>query len=227
MSKKIPLLDLERLQSKKRDVLLDDFKARVINEEPYIVKIKNLISDREIEEILKLAKGRFERSNIAVDGELVYSTTRNSSTAYIFRDGMPDRENKYIERFVDRITYLTGCKRNQLEVMCVRYKKGQKFDEHVDYFDDNELGAFDVAGQRIFTFFIYLNTLEKEDGGTTEFTKLGLISKPIKGDSLFWINKDVKTGEMKSMTEHKGNPVLKEGVVKYGLNLWIRSSGFY
>lgn len=223
---KIPINDPERLISKPRKVLLKGFHAREIHSDPYIVKIKNLLSDEEIEELLKLAKGRFERSNLMVDGELVVNHTRTSSTAFIMDDGLPDNYGKILERMIERICYLVNCKREQLEVMCVRYKTGEKFDSHVDYFDDHEIDVLDQGGQRIATFFVYLNTLHGS-GGETEFTKLGIKSKPRKGAAVFWWNRDPKTKKMLPSTEHRGNPVEKEGVVKYGLNIWIREKSFY
>ena len=172
--------------------------------------------------MLKLAKGKFEKSNISVNGELIYSSQRSSSTAYLFEDGMPDKYSKNIENMIKRICYLVNCERNQLEIMCVRYKKGEQFKKHVDYFQDNELG---YEGQRIATFFVYLNTIPKGEGGETEFTKLGIKSIPKKGDAVFWYNKDFSTGEMIPETQHQGNPVTGD-VVKYGLNIWPRENGF-
>lgn len=221
-----PIDNLEKLQSKHRKYLLKNFKARKINSDPYIVKINNLLSDEEIEELLNLTKGKFEKSNIMVDGKLVYSTTRTSSTAYLFEDGLPDKYSEIVEKIIKRIRFLVHCERSQLEIMAVKYKKGEQFGKHVDYFDENEIGVLDKGGQRIATFFIYLNTLPADAGGETEFTKLGIKSKPKKGDSIFWYNQDFKTGEMLPMTEHRGNPVLTD-TVKYGLNVWLRNKSFY
>ena len=221
---KIPINNLRKIDSK---YLLKDFNGRKINSNPYIAKLKNLLSNDEIDDLMQLVKGKFEKSNLVVNGELVYNTSRTSSTAYLFDDGMPDKYSKNIEKMIRRICYLLNCERSQLEIMCVRYKKGEKFDAHIDYFEDDEIDVLDKGGQRIATFFVYLNSLHEGDGGTTEFTKLKIKSKPRKGDSLFWWNQDQKTGKMIPMTEHRGNPVKKEGVIKYGMNIWIRSKSFY
>ena len=227
MSSKIPINNLERLQSKPRKSLHKDFRARILNKDPYIVKIKNLLSDAEVEELLNMTKGKFKKSNVVIDGELTYTSNRTSSTAYLFRDGMPDEYSRNIEKIIERICYLVNCNRTQLEVMAVRYKYQQKFGSHVDYFNDDEIGKIDNGGQRIATFFVYLNTLHEGEGGTTEFMQLGLRSKPRKGDAVYFCNKNRKTGKMDPRTEHAGNPVEKEGVIKYGLNIWIRDPGFY
>ena len=234
--RRFPLNNVERLMSKdhthhthntRRKYLLKDFHARVIHDDPYIVKLKNFISDDEIRELRKLAEGKFERSNMMANGELYYDQGRTSSTAYIMKDGLPDYYGETLEKFIKRICYLANCERGQIEgLMMVRYRKGQKFDSHVDYFEKHEIGSLDTGGQRMFTFFVYLNTLHEGDGGETEFTKLGIKSKPRARDSLFWVNQDPVTGEMKPMTEHSGNPVLRDGVTKYGLNVWVRSKCF-
>jgi len=202
---------------------IKNFKAREINSYPYVVKINKLLRDEEIEELLQLSKGNFEKSNIMIDGELIYNKQRTSSTAYLFEDGMPGKYSKNIERLVKRICYLMNCERSQLEIMCVRYKKGEYFGKHVDYFQEHEI---DSSGQRIATFFVYLNTINKGDGGETEFTKLKIKSRPKKGDAVFWYNKNFKTGEMIPETEHQGNPVTGD-IMKYGLNIWIRDKSFY
>jgi hypothetical protein len=202
---------------------IKNFKAREINSYPYVVKINKLLRDEEIEELLQLSKGNFEKSNIMIDGELIYNKQRTSSTAYLFEDGMPGKYSKNIERLIKRICYLVNCERSQLEIMCVRYKKGEYFGKHVDYFQEHEI---DSSGQRIATFFVYLNTIDKGDGGETEFTKLKIKSRPKKGDAVFWYNKNFKTGEMIPETEHQGNPVTGD-IMKYGLNIWIRDKSFY
>ena len=205
----------------------EGYKARVINEYPLVIKINHLLNDEEVDEILETAEGRFERSNLIVDGQLVYNTKhRNSSTAYLFQDGMPERYSKNIERIIKRICYLTNCKRSQLEMMCVRYKKGEQFGNHVDYLDDDEVGILDSGGNRKITLLIYLNSLKKEDGGETEFTKLGIKSRPKKGDAILFVNQDEETGKMIPETEHRGNAVLTD-TVKFAINVWVRDKPFY
>ena len=219
-----PLSNFDKIKPK---YVHKDFKVRKLNDYPYVIKINRLLNSKEISELLKLAKGKFEKSNVVIGGELVYNDSqRNSSTAYLFEDGLPDKYSDVIEGLIKRIRHLTKCKRSQIEMMCVRYKKGEQFDKHVDYFKDKDVNKLDSGGQRDATFFVYLNTLEKGEGGETEFTKLGIKSRPKKGDAVFWFNKNFETGEMIPETEHRGNPVTGD-TVKFGINVWIRSETFY
>lgn len=217
---------LNKWTKKRAKYFHPQFSARIISEYPYILKIKNLLIEDEIDSLLEMAKHKFEKSNILKDGVLLYTDQRTSSTAYIFTDGLPDKYDLAVERMIKRIRKLMACEREQLEIMCVRYKMGEYFEKHVDYFFPHEINSVDNAGQRIATFFVYLNTVEGDSGGETEFTKLGIKSKPKKGDALFWWNRDPKTGKMLPQTEHRGNPITKNGVIKYGLNIWIRSNSF-
>ena len=112
--------------------------------------------------------------------------------------------------------------RSQIEgVMLVKYEVGEFFKEHVDYFEREEI-YMDGGGQRIATFFVYLNDMEEEDGGSTLFPEIGLKSIPEKGSALFWWNES--DGRLLTETKHAGEVVKKN--VKYGLNLWVRYPGW-
>ena len=222
------LHNIDRLNTKKRSFLPEGFSIRKLNDEPYVLKIKNLLTDEEVHELKKRAKGNFQRSNMMADGELYYDEGRTSSTSYVCKDGFPNDQGEIIEGIIKKIRYLVGCKREEIEgFMVVRYRYGEKFDAHYDYFEDHEIGVLDNGGQRIYTFFVYLNTLHEGEGGETEFPKLGIKSKPRRGDAIFWENKSSKTGKMQQDTLHSGNPVTKKGVTKYGLNIWIRDKSFF
>ncbi len=169
-------------------------------------------------------KKGFERSNMVIDNELIVSDYRTSQTSYILEDGMPGRYSDNIENLISRVCYLLDCKRSQMEgLMVVKYEEGCYFETHVDFFSTDDSQLLNDGGQRIATFFVYLNTLEKGDGGETEFPDLGVKSRPVKTDSVFWFN-EIR-GEMKRNTYHRGLPP-KNGKFKIGLNVWIRYPGW-
>jgi prolyl 4-hydroxylase len=76
----------------------------------------------------------------------------------------------------------------------------------------------------MYTFFVYLNTLQPEDGGTTTFTKIGITSRPQAGDALFWVNID-HNGKYDEKTMHSGDMVLTD-VEKWGINVWVRQRSY-
>jgi prolyl 4-hydroxylase len=101
-----------------------------------------------------------------------------------------------------------------------RYDVGQEFKPHTDFFDP--LGAdfakyCSVAGQRTWTFMIYLN--EVEAGGGTRFMTLKKIVQPETGKLLGWNNRRAD-GRPNPNTLHHGMKVRKG--VKYVITKWYR-----
>jgi prolyl 4-hydroxylase len=101
-----------------------------------------------------------------------------------------------------------------------RYEVGQEFKPHTDYF---EPGGVDyetytsVAGQRTWTFMIYLN--EPQAGGATRFKAIDKLFKPQTGKLLGW-NNWRPDGTLNPATLHHGMKVRKG--VKYVITKWYR-----
>jgi len=101
-----------------------------------------------------------------------------------------------------------------------RYAVGQEFKAHTDYF---EPGGRDyerycsVAGQRTWTFMIYVNDVEA--GGGTRFKRIGKTFQPERGKLLCWNNRR-KGGEANPDTLHQGMKVRKG--TKYVITKWYR-----
>lgn len=101
-----------------------------------------------------------------------------------------------------------------------RYAVGQEFKPHTDYF---EPGGADwdrycsVAGQRTWTFMIYLNDVAA--GGGTRFGVAKKIVQPETGKLLAWNNRRAD-GSPNPATLHHGMKV-RQGV-KYVITKWYR-----
>lgn len=101
-----------------------------------------------------------------------------------------------------------------------RYAVGQEFKPHTDYF---EPGGRDyerycsVAGQRTWTFMIYVN--EVDSGGGTRFRKIGKTFRPERGKLLCWNNR-LSDGGVNPDTLHHGMKVRKG--TKYVITKWYR-----
>lgn len=102
-----------------------------------------------------------------------------------------------------------------------RYRPGQEFKEHCDWFDTssgywpNEIKR---GGQRSWTAMAYLNDVE--EGGVTEFTRIGVRVTPQRGLLLIW-NNAARDGTPNSDTQHAALPVAKG--VKYVITKWFRT----
>ena len=101
-----------------------------------------------------------------------------------------------------------------------RYAVGQEFKAHTDYFTP---GGADyekfcgVAGQRTWTFMIFLNAVEA--GGATRFKAIGKTFQPEVGKLLCW-NNARPDGDVNPNTLHHGMKVRKG--VKYVITKWYR-----
>lgn len=204
----------------------DGFKTTVLHQNPYIVKIRRMLNTDEIRTILQMAEGQFERSTIVVDGEMVFSNVRTSETAFITDNGHQNKYSKTIRRLLKKVCYLAGCKRNQIEsLMVVKYGDGEEYYNHHDYFKPEHTEVIADGGQRIATFFCYLTSLDREEGGETEFPLIGVKTKPSKGTAVFWWDTE-PSGKLLYKTLHRGNPVKSKDKIKYGLNIWVRQYGW-
>jgi prolyl 4-hydroxylase len=101
-----------------------------------------------------------------------------------------------------------------------RYEVGQEFKAHTDYF---EPGSADfqtycsVAGQRTWTFMLYLNDVEA--GGATRFKVIDKMFQPETGKLVAWNNRR-PDGSCNAATLHHAMKVRKGR--KYVITQWYR-----
>ena len=158
------------------------------------------------------------------------------------------RQDSKIAALESRLADLFGCWVGQIEALqLVRYTPGQFFGVHHDMGDllENDQVALpprDVhVKRRLVTLFVYLNSLEEDQGGCTHFPYCNLRVHPKKGRAVLWSNVTTD-GLPDPRTIHAGEPVKPssasttstrratrstkpppkyDSVVKYGLNIWI------
>lgn len=93
----------------------------------------------------------------------------------------------------------------------LRYGPGQEYRPHYDYYNDDQ-----HAAQRTTTVFVYLNLVE--EGGGTEFPRLGLVVEPARGKAVKFLNCDA-AGKPNPETLHAGLPVIRGE--KWLATLWF------
>ena len=157
---------------------------------------------------------------VAQPSRLFESTyAKNYRTSY---SGDVERGDPFVRMIERRIDDLLGIPHTYGETMQgQRYTPGQEFKQHNDWFytkapywkDEKRRG-----GQRSFTAMIYLNAVD--EGGTTDFTKIGLSIPPQPGVLLIW-NNTLTDGTPNEDTMHAGTPV--ERGVKYVITKWYRT----
>ena len=130
-------------------------------------------------------------------------------------------ENEAVRQLEAMLTELSGIDPAHGEpLQGQRYAVGQEFKPHTDYFapDGADFVTYcSVAGQRTWTFMIYLNAAEA--GGATRFKAIGKTFQPEVGKLLAWNNRR-PDGSGNPNTLHHGMKVRKG--LKYVITKWYR-----
>lgn len=159
-----------------------------------------------------------------IDRDRRPSTIADSNGDHYFRTSetcdLPADE-AVVQRLEDLLTAFNGIDPAYGEpLQGQRYAVGQEFKAHTDYFTR---GGADweqycsVAGQRTWTFMIYLNAVEA--GGATRFKVVGKTFQPEAGKLVCWNNRRVDGSENPN-TLHHGMKVRKG--TKYVITKWYR-----
>ena len=139
---------------------------------------------------------------------------RNWSYSTAFYPG----ENKFGQIFADRVFRSTGLKPSHGgKFQITSYAEGIGYKTHTDC----TLGAVDKR-DRFATILVYLRDVE--EGGETEFPKLGVAVKPKKGQALVWTNMDSQ-GTCDPTSVHQAAKVIRGH--KFILQRWYYFKNFY
>lgn len=200
-------------------------EIKKLYDNPDLYYIKSFIEEHESKFLILLSQGHFKRSEVVSGDKQYISLQRTSNSAIITDNGHLIKYNKIIENIIEKSISIANCKRNQIEgLQIVKYESGDKFEYHHDAYDVvDPICLYPHGGQRKYSIFVWLNTLNKDQKGETEFPNINLKFPPVQGDALFWTNVDDK-GKRYEEVFHQGNEVLN--CAKYGLNIWIRDTGW-
>ena len=196
-------------------------------EAPWIVTLENFLTEEECDFLI--ARGHhigYEESyestdEVDEDGEYVFisGTGRTSRNAWCEEEC---EELPITIGIMDRMSRLTGFSEANAEYLqLLKYEVGEHYEEHHDLYGTSDL----MQGDRVLTFFLYLN--EVEGGGETRFTwPCGtkgphIDVKPKRGGALIWpsvLDADLATRD--DRTWHQALPVTMGR--KYGANVWFR-----
>ena len=180
--------------------------------------IPDFLTPEECERVIAIAKASLRPSLVThSNGDDAF---RTSETCDLDRSG--DAFVKYID---EKIAQRLGIRVPYSEaIQAQRYSIGQEFKAHHDYFspylDVYEKFVGD-AGQRTWTFMIYLNDTPK--GGGTHFLHLDHTFYPKQGMAVVWNNLQ-PDGTPNRNTMHHGMPV--EAGEKVIITKWFRENGY-
>jgi prolyl 4-hydroxylase len=188
---------------------------------PLIISLYPFLSKSECKYIIELSKYCLKRSTVTNKKRIQNSRTSNSCFLGEF---INDKVINKIKRRIVRYLNINPCQLEDLQVL--RYKPGQKYDFHYDWFnntDEDSKKELARGGQRLYTIFVYLNDLSEIGvNGSTCFKKIDYCTKPKEGLGIFWRN--MVNGNVDYNTLHAGMAPLNS--YKFGMNIWVREKCF-
>lgn len=185
-----------------------EYNFTVLNKEPLILKIHNILDHELCDELIEECKGRLKKSKINSTSEI--TNIRTSSSMFFERS-----ENKVVTKLENLASHVMNIAKEHGEgIQILNYKPGEEFKSHHDFF---KKGTKSAENNRISTLIFYLNDVE--EGGETTFPKLNISVSPNKGDAVYFeyfYNEE----NLNDLTLHTGNPV-KKGE-KWAATQWMR-----
>jgi prolyl 4-hydroxylase len=197
--------------------------AETLHEAPLVRKFPGVIHPLVLDAIIHLAAPMVQPSRIvdAQTGKAREDPMRNSSHVTL-GPRQHDHVLEAVERGISRISGIPGLNGEFLQIL--RYRHGEEFRPHVDYFNESGVGSYQSladGGQRAQTVLIYLN--DGYEGGATHFPRLHLHIKGCQGDILHFHNLGTDgLGHKDSL--HAGMPVMAGE--KWLLSQWIRRDAY-
>jgi prolyl 4-hydroxylase len=196
-----------------------------IKDGPWVVTLDNFLTDDECDRLIGLGRDRgYERSADVgaqkFDGtfDSFQNDGRTSHNTWCQDACYDDPTTKSVLNKIENLTGIPDPNSEYLQLL--QYDVGQYYRTHHDYIEHQQERA---EGVRILTVFLYLNDVE--EGGGTDFPRLGITVQPKKGRALIWpsvLNDDPNKKDRR--TDHHSLPV-KQGI-KYGANAWIHQRDF-
>jgi len=188
-------------------------ETRIPTDKAEIFEIENFMSGSECDALIPVITSDLRTGGVTNKGNT--DPYIRTSKHYSFRTQTPTQV---------KICDFLGIHPNYAEPMQgQRYKVGEEFKVHSDYFEASRPKEYDhyarqQGGQRTWTFMVYLSDVES--GGETEFPYLNIKIKPVKGKALVWNNLNFD-GTNNTFTRHASLPVIQGE--KFVITEWFRS----
>lgn len=173
--------------------------------------IRHFLTPAQCEELCFVIEQKRRPSEVAAGGK---KSDRTSTTCDMLLG-----KHDVVDEVDALICARMGFSSNESEIMQGQhYETGQHFLGHCDYFADPSTDSQHCTrGGRTWTFMVYLTAVD--EGGETEFTKLGIQFRPEPGMALVWCNLD-RAGRQNPLTEHRAHPIVRG--TKIILTKWFR-----
>ena len=195
-----------------------------LNYDPHIYIIDDYLPHDVCDYIIETYKDRIESAKVISSDKnskdfVNNSNVRNNKSAWVHYN-----EDDKIRDLYNNVSKLINYPiENSEKLQLVNYNVGEKYNYHYDGFDEDNIRIKD-EGQRMVTCFIYLNNLQENQGGCTEFNKLNIKVAPKKGRLLIFYNTEKDSNKKHELSMHGGNELLNGE--KWACNIWFRDRVF-
>lgn len=175
--------------------------------------VRDFLDERDCRELIDQIDANNEPSKLlSYNGDQEFRTSHSCNV---------DPEDPTVKRVESKLMSLMGIDPTHGEtIQGQRYKVGQQFKPHYDFFHQGESYWDDMmrsGGQRTWTAMVFLNDVE--GGGETNFTHAAAKVTPRRGNLLCWNNMDA-IGQPNTYAMHQGMPVTAG--TKYIITKWFR-----
>jgi prolyl 4-hydroxylase len=175
--------------------------------------VDNFCTKEEAQYLIEKAREQLMKSQVILGGKPVNDPGRTSSHAVAFHRNHQDER---VLPIIARGAMLAGVPVDHAEQIYVsRYSDGEFYHGHYDFSD-----SF-LTDHRLCTMLIYLNDLDKSQGGATYFRELNIAVQPKAGRAVIWTNVN-PDGSKHLETLHAALPPRGEGIEKWVIQLWFR-----
>lgn len=193
------------------------------------------MSEEQAQHIVDLASALLAPSALALndeDKEENHEGVRTSQGTFVSRDDDP-----VLAWVEDKIESISGIPRSHGEAFNVlRYKLGQQYQQHYDYFPEDMYGKQPGGGNRMATVLVYLSSVEEGgetifpaegphgldllNNGTIDYSRcdLGFKYRPRAGDALLFYSM-TPSCELDQHSLHGGCPVVRG--TKWVMTKWM------
>ena len=194
-----------------------------LNYDPLIYIIDNFLPHDVCDHIIENYKSRLSNAQVItsdINSNNIEENLniRNNKSAWVHYS-----EDEKIKDLYNNILKLVNYPiENTEKLQLVHYNVGEKYNYHYDGYSQNDYRI--NLGQRMVTCFIYLNNLQENQGGHTEFNKLNIKVGPKKGRLLVFYNTEKDSNKLHELSIHGGNEILSGE--KWACNIWFRNKPY-
>ena len=194
-----------------------------LNYDPLIYIIDDFLPHDVCDHIIENYKSRLSNAKVItsdVNSNNIEQNLniRNNKSAWVHYS-----EDEKIKDLYNNISKLVNYPiENTEKLQLVHYNVGEKYNYHYDGYSQNDCRI--NLGQRMVTCFIYLNNLQENQGGHTEFNKLNIKVGPKKGRLLVFYNTEKDSNKLHELSIHGGNEILSGE--KWACNIWFRNKPY-